>query len=62
MNRERSPGGASINGLKCTVVGSRIDFVLHTTHFRATAAAIDRHQRDGRYPSDHYPVNAVLVW
>ena len=62
VHPERSPDEASFNGFKGTVRGSRIDFVLHTTHFRATAAAIDRHQRDGRYPSDHYPVNAVLVW
>ena len=62
LHPERSPDEASFNGFKGTVRGSRIDFVLHTTHFRATAAAIDRHQRDGRYPSDHYPVNAVLAW
>ena len=62
LHPERSPDEASFNGFKGTVRGSRIDFVLHTTHFRATAAAINRHQRDGRYPSDHYPVNAVLAW
>jgi endonuclease/exonuclease/phosphatase family metal-dependent hydrolase len=62
LHPERSPDEASFNGFKGTVRGSRIDFVLHTSHFRATAAAIDRHQREGRFPSDHYPVNAVLGW
>jgi endonuclease/exonuclease/phosphatase family metal-dependent hydrolase len=62
LHPERSPDEASFNGFKGTVRGSRIDFVLHTGHFRATAAAIDRHQREGRFPSDHYPVNAVLGW
>jgi endonuclease/exonuclease/phosphatase family metal-dependent hydrolase len=62
LHPERAPDEASFNGFKGTVRGSRIDFVLHTSHFRATAAAIDRHQRDGRFPSDHYPVTAVLGW
>jgi endonuclease/exonuclease/phosphatase family metal-dependent hydrolase len=62
LHPERAPDEASFNGFKGTVRGSRIDFVLHTSHFRATAAAIDRHQREGRFPSDHYPVTAVLAW
>ncbi|MBI5692050.1 MAG: endonuclease/exonuclease/phosphatase family protein [Verrucomicrobia bacterium] len=57
---ERKPDEASFNGFKGTVQGARIDFVFHTKHFRATAAAIDRFARGGRYPSDHYPVTAVL--
>ncbi len=57
----RQPDEASFHGFKGTVQGSRIDFVFHTTHFRATAAAIVRVARDGRYPSDHYPVTAILV-
>jgi endonuclease/exonuclease/phosphatase family metal-dependent hydrolase len=62
LHPERSPDEASFNGFKGTVRGARIDFVLHTGHFRASAAAIDRHQREGRFPSDHYPVTAVLGW
>lgn len=41
--------------------GNRIDWVLHTPHFRTRSAAIDSFNEDGRYPSDHYPVTAVLV-
>ena len=48
------------NGFKGGTVGSRIDFIFHTADFTATAAAIDRTSRAGRYPSDHYPVTAVL--
>ncbi|MFZ9748037.1 MAG: endonuclease/exonuclease/phosphatase family protein [Opitutaceae bacterium] len=62
LHPERAPDEASFNGFKGTLRGSRIDFVLHTSHFRATAADIDRHQREGRFPSDHYPVTAVLAW
>jgi endonuclease/exonuclease/phosphatase family metal-dependent hydrolase len=60
MHPERRPDEASFNGFKGVTRGSRIDFVFHTRHFRATAAAIDRSSRDGRFPSDHYPVTAVL--
>jgi endonuclease/exonuclease/phosphatase family metal-dependent hydrolase len=61
LHPQRRPDEASFNGFKGTVEGSRIDFIFHTAHFTATAAAIDRSSRDGRYPSDHYPVTAVLV-
>ncbi len=62
LHPQRQPDEASFNGFKGTVKGSRIDFIFHTSHFKATAAAIDRSSRDGRFPSDHYPVTAVLVW
>ncbi len=61
VSPRRQSDEASFNGFKGNVQGSRIDFIFHTPHFRATTAAIDRWSRDGRYPSDHYPVNAVLV-
>lgn len=58
----RKPDEASFNGFKGVTVGSRIDFIFHTEHFKATEAAIDRFASpEGRYPSDHYPVIAVLV-
>ncbi len=60
VHPERTPDEASFNGFKGTVKGSRIDFIFHTPHWIARAAAIDRTQRDGRYPSDHYPVTATL--
>ena len=58
----RGPEEASFNGFKGTTKGSRIDFIFHTTDFVATESTIDRTARDGRYPSDHYPVTAVLRW
>ena len=61
LHPQRQPGEASFNGFKGTVQGLRIDFIFHTAHFKAMAAAIDRTSRAGRYPSDHYPVTAVLV-
>ena len=56
----RSPDEVSFHGFKGGSTGSRIDFVFHTSHFTATAAEIDRSSRDGRFPSDHYAVTAVL--
>ena len=61
VNPIRLPDEASFHGFKGGVVGSRIDFVFHTDHFRATASEIDRTARDERYPSDHYAVTAVLT-
>jgi len=58
----RRPDESSFNGFKPVVDGSRIDFIFHTADFTATAATIDRTSRDGRFPSDHFPVTAVLVW
>jgi len=62
VHPQRRPDEASFHGFKGGTTGSRIDFVFHTSHFAATAAAIDRTAREGRFPSDHYPVTAVLKW
>ena len=51
---------ASFHGFNGQAVGSRIDWILHSRQFTASAAAIDRTSRNGRYPSDHYPVTADL--
>jgi endonuclease/exonuclease/phosphatase family metal-dependent hydrolase len=42
------------------MAGARIDWILTSGQFRTVRAAID-HANDGvRYPSDHFPVTAVL--
>lgn len=38
----------------------RIDWILHTDHFRATAAGIETGRFQGRWPSDHCAVTAIL--
>jgi endonuclease/exonuclease/phosphatase family metal-dependent hydrolase len=53
---------ATFNGFDGRSTGSRIDWILHTPHFTASAASIDRFNVDGRYPSDHFPVHAQLNW
>jgi endonuclease/exonuclease/phosphatase family metal-dependent hydrolase len=58
----RGPEEATGHSFKGRTQGSRIDFIFHTDHFAATESAIDRTNHEGRYPSDHYPVTAVLKW
>jgi endonuclease/exonuclease/phosphatase family metal-dependent hydrolase len=60
MHSQREPGEASFHAFKGTTQGSRIDFILHTGYYRPTSAQIDRVNQDGHYPSDHFPVIAVL--
>ncbi|MDI1337551.1 MAG: endonuclease/exonuclease/phosphatase family protein [Lacunisphaera sp.] len=62
VHPSRQSDEASAHGFKGKVLGSRIDFIFHTDHFVARASEIDRAARDGRFPSDHYPVTAVLEW
>jgi endonuclease/exonuclease/phosphatase family metal-dependent hydrolase len=60
LHPKRSPNEASFDDWKGTIKGSRIDFILHTSEFKPTAAEIVRTNYDGRWPSDHYPVTATL--
>ena len=50
----------TFNGFKGTSDGGRIDWILTTKHFTVRSADIDRNSKDGRYPSDHFPVTTVL--
>lgn len=40
--------------------GARIDWILHSDQFTPTNAEINRTRQQGRFPSDHYPVQAIL--
>jgi endonuclease/exonuclease/phosphatase family metal-dependent hydrolase len=40
--------------------GGRIDWIAVSGQWKVLGAEIDRTQRDGRTPSDHFPVNAIL--
>jgi endonuclease/exonuclease/phosphatase family metal-dependent hydrolase len=60
LHPTRTPEEASFHGFKGGATGSRIDFIFHTSHFTAVSSEIDRTGREGRFPSDHYAVTAVL--
>lgn len=42
------------------VAGEKIDYVFTSPEWEVLEAAIVRSEREGRYPSDHFPVTAVL--
>jgi len=41
-------------------LGDRIDYIFTTGDIRVLSSEIVRDQRDGRYPSDHFPVGATI--
>jgi endonuclease/exonuclease/phosphatase family metal-dependent hydrolase len=61
LHAEQKPDEATFHGFSGKRDGVRIDFILHTPDFKTKQAEIDRANQQGRYPSDHYPVTALLV-
>ncbi|HEX8916555.1 MAG TPA: endonuclease/exonuclease/phosphatase family protein, partial [Humisphaera sp.] len=59
-----APGAdeASFHGFRGTTRGKRIDWILSSPELVAAAATIDRTNKDGRYPSDHFAVTADFAW
>jgi endonuclease/exonuclease/phosphatase family metal-dependent hydrolase len=51
----------TFNGFAGDSTGDKIDAVLVTAGWRVLAAGIVRSAAGGRYPSDHFPVTAVLA-
>ena len=62
IHSERRPDEATFNGFTGERKGSRIDWVLHSTDMHSVAAEIVYDQEEGRYPSDHFPVSAVIAF
>jgi endonuclease/exonuclease/phosphatase family metal-dependent hydrolase len=62
IHPERAPDEGTFNGFSGERSGGRIDWVLHSPRFETLEASIDRTERDRRFPSDHFPVTAVLAW
>ena len=48
----------TFNGFTGRMSGSKIDYIFVSPEFRTVGASIVRTNREGRYPSDHYPVTA----
>ena len=57
---ERSPNEQSFGNWKGIREGTRIDWILHSPDLVTRSSVIDYTQDNGRYPSDHYPVEAVF--
>ena len=58
---EKSTDEGTFGGFKGLNNGARIDWVLVSGEWNINSAAIDRFSKDGKYPSDHYPVTANLT-
>ena len=41
---------------------AKIDYVFVSPKLKTISAEIIRTQRDGRYPTDHFPIDAVIAW
>lgn len=57
---ERSAG--TFHGFSGKAGAGKIDYVFATPDWRVEEATIVRVSDDGRYPSDHFPVTAVVDW
>lgn len=60
IHPKRKPDEASFGGFKGLRKGSRIDWILHSEKFTTHNATINYTHKNGRYPSDHYPIEALL--
>ena len=60
IHPNRQPDEASFGGFKGVREGSRIDWILHSEKFTTRNTTINYGQENGRYPSDHYPIEALL--
>ncbi len=50
----------TFNGFKGLTEGPKIDYIFVSPEFRTLEASIMKTSRDGRYPSDHFPVTAHI--
>jgi endonuclease/exonuclease/phosphatase family metal-dependent hydrolase len=61
MHPIRAAGEGTFSGFRAGQTGGpRIDWIGGSRDWTVRSAAIDRTVRDGRTPSDHFPVTAVL--
>jgi len=56
----KSSREGTFNGFRGIDNGARIDWILFTAPFHCESASIIRFQENNRYPSDHFPVTAIL--
>lgn len=63
IHPQAAPDEATFHAFTGRTAGSRIDFILHTSQLQATDAQILRTPpTNGVFPSDHYPITAMLRW
>jgi endonuclease/exonuclease/phosphatase family metal-dependent hydrolase len=61
VHPKREPTEGTFSGFKSDATdGARIDWIGVSRDWKIVEAAINRTSRDGRTPSDHFPITAVL--
>ncbi|MEM7599799.1 MAG: endonuclease/exonuclease/phosphatase family protein [Verrucomicrobiota bacterium] len=60
IHLEQMPDESTLTKWSGNRLGARIDWVLHSDEFMTLSAAINYSNNAGQYPSDHYPVQAVV--
>jgi endonuclease/exonuclease/phosphatase family metal-dependent hydrolase len=54
--------GKTWHGFEGGAGGEPIDYIFVSPEVSVLSVSVDRERYDGRYPSDHYPVEASLSW
>jgi len=62
LGREEDEKSLTHHGFTGIPQKTRMDWILVSKHFRVIDAQIIRDNRDGFYPSDHYPYMVELEW
>lgn len=60
LNPTAGENDGTFNGFKGTQTGARIDWIAVSREVEVIAANIDRTGFEGKFPSDHFPVTAVV--
>lgn len=60
VHSKKGTGEGTFSGWIGRREGSRIDWILHSAEFLTLNASINYTNEEGRYPSDHYPAQAIL--
>lgn len=60
LHPARGPDETTFHDFSGKLEGSRIDWIFCSPEFTPVEATIDRFSKENRYPSDHFPVTAVL--
>ncbi|GAB5440344.1 MAG: endonuclease/exonuclease/phosphatase family protein [Fuerstiella sp.] len=60
LHSEQALNEGTFNAFKGIDTGARIDWILASDEWEVKKAAIDGFSKDGRYPSDHFPVTGTL--
>jgi len=60
LQKDLAPDTSTMSAWNGRRKGNRIDWILHSPEFITLNASINYYNHEGRYPSDHYPVEAVV--